>query len=411
MCARLQHRIAAAALSLISLACHCALVHGLIANQPLDLGAGLSEAYFTNFTHAEHAAAVQFDYGSKVFANADMKSEDCPYRRPWDIDTTWTSAIESHQNRPCTDAWIMVSVDQGGFGADLHVWTANLAAALEAGKPIVTQASLSKPGVSQYPFGNSSGCHIINDDGGIGCFFDDRARCDSGYNFQLNPQGDIYRMPLDQMKLPPNFNGSISDWRREAVTFLFMRARPWLLDHACSERSRMEFEVPDITLHIRWGDKWKEMRLVPMQYYIDKIHHVVTTFSYPPDVKIFVMTEDYRALDAFRALADPRWKVQVYAPALFPRSIDLHADSPRAVSATGHDVSTSSLVAMFMCLEAKHYIGATGSNWARLMNELRQSRNMYSPTRLGGTHFHDLQFASNGAGPEMDGHPSMAFEW
>jgi hypothetical protein len=305
----------------------------------------------------------------------------------------------------------MVAVDQGGFGADLHVWTAHLASALEAGKPIVTQASLSKPGSSHYPFGNSSGCLLNNDDGGIGCYFDDRARCDSGYDLQLNPQGGIYQMPLDQMKLPPNFHGSISDWRREGVTFLFMHARPWLVDHACSERSRIKFEVPDITLQIRWGDKWKEMRLVPMQHYIDKIHHVVTTFSYPPDVKIFVMTEDYRAFDDFRAAADPTWKVQVYAPAVFPRTTDLHADSPRTVSATGHDVATSSLVAMFMCLESKHYIGASGSNWARLMNELRQSRNMYLPTCQGCTHFHDLQFVSNGAGPDMDGHPAMASEW
>jgi hypothetical protein len=274
---------------------------------------------------------------------------------------------------------------------------------------MVTQESLGKPG-SQYQFGDSAGCHLNNDDGGIGCYFDDRARCDD-YNIQHNPDGNMHRADTEQMKLPPNFYGSVSDWRREGVTFLFTHARPWLLDRACSERARVKFEVPDITLQIRWGNKWSEMRLIEMSYYIDKVHHVVKKYSYPPDVKIFVMTEDYRALDEFRALADPRWKVQVYEPAVFPRTTNLHEDSPRTVSTTGQDVVTNSLVAMHMCLEAKHYIGATGSNWARLMNELRQSRNMYSPTCNGCTFFHDLQYRSNGAGPEMDGHPSQTYEW
>jgi hypothetical protein len=206
-------------------------------------------------------------------------------------------------------------------------------------------------------------------------------------------RGGMHRIDLEQMKLPPNFYGSVSDWRREAVTFLFMHVRPWLLDHACSERARIQLEAPDITLHIRWGDKWKEMHLVEMQHYIDKVKDIVIKFSYPPDVKIFIMTEDQRALDEFRALADPRWKVQVYEPAVFPLSTNWREDSPRTVGATGHDVATSSLVAMFMCLEATHYIGASGSNWARLMNELRQSRNMYSATCKGCTYFHDLHTA------------------
>ena len=335
-----------------------------------------------------------FEMGLPMPASApNLKWGDCPYRRPWNNDKTWISLIEAHQFRPCTDIWITCSIDQGGLGADLHTWTAFLASAMEMGNPIITEASLGKPGAQYesagfgalYEFGNSAGCHINNDDGGIGCFFDDRTRCDSGYTMKRNSMID-----LEQTKLPPDFYGSISDWRREAVTFLFMHVRPWLLDHACDERARVQFEAPDITVQIRWGDKWKEMRLFEMQHYIDKVNYVVTHFSYPPDVKIFVMTEDRRALDEFRALADARWKVQVYEPALFPLGTNWTADSPRHVGVMGHDVATSSLVAMHMCLEATHYIGASGSNWARLMNELRQSRNMYSAACKGCTHFHDL---------------------
>ncbi len=45
--------------------------------------------------------------------------QECPYRRPWNHDKTWTSAIEANQYRPCTDVWLSGGYDQGGFGADM----------------------------------------------------------------------------------------------------------------------------------------------------------------------------------------------------------------------------------------------------------------------------------------------------
>lgn len=346
--------------------------------------------------------------GSSSMSSSDTRSKcDCPYRRPWNSDMTWISLIEANQYRPCADAWITSHVDQGGFGSDLHVWSADLAYAMEKGSPMVTQASLSKPGALNYFFGNSSSCRLNNDDGGIGCYFDDRTRCNK-YNINLDPDGTMHRAATVQHRLPPGFNGSVSDWRRTAVTFLFMHPRPWLLEHACSERESIHFEAPDIAVHFRRGDKWKEVRLVETKHYIEKVKQIVEKYLYPPNVKVFLMTEDYRALEEFRAAADPRWRLQVYEPAMFPRTVDLDQASPRSVAASGYDVATNSLVAMFMCLEAMHYIGASGSNWSRLMNELRQSRNMYSPTCQGCTHFHDLQFISNGV---TEGHPQQSSEW
>lgn len=183
---------------------------------------------------------------------------------------------------------------------------------------------------------------------------------------------------------------------------------------ACNERARVEFKTPDITVHIRWGDKWLEMGLLDISAYVNKVHDVIRTYGLRPDAIIFLMTEDYRALDEFRALADPRWRVLVYEPAVFPRTTDLRVDQPSMVANRGNsDVSTNSLVALFMCLESSHYIGASGSNWTRLMNELRQTRQMYSRNCHGCTYFHDLQYKSVGAESETEGNPSFykIFEW
>lgn len=378
-------------------------------SQPPSADSPASLAVATPADDQSFSAAQTFPHSTDGIGSSDASSQcDCPYRRPWNSDMTWVSLIEANQFRPCAHTWITSHMDQGGFGSDLHVWTADLAYALEKGSPMVTQASLHKPGALHYYFGNSSSCRLNNDDGGIGCYFDDRTRCEN-YNISLDPDGRMHRAATLQHRLPPGFNGSVSDWRRIGVTFLFMHARPWLLDHACSERQRLRFETPDIAVHFRRGDKWKEVfRPVETAHYVEKVKQIVGEYLYPPNVKVFLMTEDYRALEEFRAAADPQWQLQVYEPALFPRTVDLHEASPRSVAAAGHDVATSSLVAMFMSLEATHYVGASGSNWSRLLNELRQSRNMYSATCQGCTRFHDLQYISNGV---TEGHPQQSNEW
>lgn len=159
-----------------------------------------------------------------------------------------------------------------------------------------------------------------------------------------------------------------------------------------------------------------------MSHYVDKVKEIIDANGLRKDPRIFLMTEDYRALDEFKAAADPRWKVQVYEPAVFPRDVDLHETGPSKVQYEhvekgNTDVGTNSLVALFMSLESKYYVGATGSNWARLMNELRQSRNMYSPDCHGCTVFHDINFFSGGYGKDMDGKknadgsPIGSYEW
>ncbi len=80
---------------------------------------------------------------------------------------------------------------------------------------------------------------------------------------------------------------------------------------ACDERSRVKFEAPDITVHIRWGNKWIEMGLIDMAVYVAKVHDVIAKHGLPLNAKVFLMTEDYRALDEFKALADPNWQLQV----------------------------------------------------------------------------------------------------
>jgi hypothetical protein len=68
-----------------------------------------------SITHPTHI------HTEDIVHESNTNIEECPYRRPWNNDKTWTSLIEANQFRPCTDVWITGLMDQGGFGSDLHV--------------------------------------------------------------------------------------------------------------------------------------------------------------------------------------------------------------------------------------------------------------------------------------------------
>ena len=169
-------------------------------------------------------------------------------------------------------------------------------------------------------------------------------------------------------------NGRDARWHVKAMAFLLVRARPWLVEYACSERERAHVETPDIAVHIRWGDKHFEAERTPMEAYVRAVRDVMD--QYNAGVRVMVVTEDHNALKAFRELADKSWRVYSYAdhePKVFPAVKDIDTAGADSFYAT------ASIVGLFFTLEAQHYIGTLTSNWSRLINELRVTRRRYLP--------------------------------
>merc|ERR1711904_604359 len=56
-----------------------------------------------------------------------------------------------------------------------------------------------------------------------------------------------------------------------------------------------------ITVHIRWGEKHKEMNLAPVRVYIDLVKRIATKCMLPAQLTVFLMYESPAALAEFKA--------------------------------------------------------------------------------------------------------------
>jgi hypothetical protein len=106
-----------------------------------------------------------------------------------------------------------------------------------------------------------------------------------------------------------------SDLRAATTEFLFGHVSPLVVQEA-ERQLALVFEkvghVPKdlITVHIRWGDKGGEMKLVPISDYIHAIEKVlVQRKSNDKTANIFLATEDPRAVKAFKKRAPAAWNV------------------------------------------------------------------------------------------------------
>ena len=147
--------------------------------------------------------------------------------------------------------------------------------------------------------------------------------------------------------------------------------------------------VPEniILVHVRWGDKKDEMKLVPMIEYIQAIQQLLKEKP-RNQVNILLATEDPTALDEFFNLAAPymnqndndittnqNWNVYVdqYYYDMIPYRINEYNGNPKMSKFLKGKAGLKALGSLLVCLEATDYILTTSSNWSRLINELRIS--------------------------------------
>jgi hypothetical protein len=142
-----------------------------------------------------------------------------------------------------------------------------------------------------------------------------------------------------------------------------------------------EITVPDdlIVVHLRWGDKFFEMDLVSIQEYINAILYMLLFIMQRPDVtlaNIYVACEDPNAIHAFLNYTNlyyPKWNIYIDRTVIELQSYRPNRGNRASWTSrnTNGRAGLMALASILICLESNYYILTTGSNYSRLINELR----------------------------------------
>lgn len=149
-------------------------------------------------------------------------------------------------------------------------------------------------------------------------------------------------------------------------------------DNTAAAANNLEFQqwplLPNadslITVHIRWGDKKTEMKLVTLEEYIRGTKSLLTKdeISGVKDVHVYVVTEDPHAVNQFRKSSPANWKIHSSGT-----KNPTGSNSMQTASRSNGRIGLESLAALLISLEANRYVLVSGSNWSRLIDELRKS--------------------------------------
>lgn len=179
------------------------------------------------------------------------------------------------------------------------------------------------------------------------------------------------------------YNGTfgIPEIRAAAMEFLFQSISPVLLHEA--ER-QLNLVFPDgtvppnlITVHMRWGDKRKEMKLRKVSEYIGAVRQILEKrkIGNEQSVNIFLATEDPEALKQFRDAVPSDWNIYVdqFYTEMLPYRIDEYNGGPKMSKKLKGKTGLIALGSLLVSMEADYFVLTTASNWSRLMNELRKN--------------------------------------
>ena len=175
--------------------------------------------------------------------------------------------------------------------------------------------------------------------------------------------------------------------RAASTEYLFQRLSPLVIQEA---QRQIGIIFPNgivptnlVTVHIRWGDKFWEMDLPPIQEYIDAVNSILsvnpthgnntTTAVNATTANIYLATEDPRAYKGFMEAIPNGWNVFSDITLL-----EINAFRPpkgnRASWAARNTKGRAGLVALaslLVAMEANMFVLTTKSNWSTIMNHLR----------------------------------------
>lgn len=132
-----------------------------------------------------------------------------------------------------------------------------------------------------------------------------------------------------------------------------------------------DIEEGTVSMHVRHGDKWKEMTLADDATYLKAVEELMAIDEQPKALKrnIFLSTEDAATVEFFSNVKNwtTRWTnvSRVSDSTTSPVSF--------AVRIGWNEEFLNSLLSLQLALECDAWVGQIPSNWCRLIDELRHT--------------------------------------
>lgn len=276
-----------------------------------------------------------------------------------------------------------------GLGSTLHQWTQGLCHATLHNYAFVT--------IGEWEWNDKTACRTILNDyaknmtndrdifrrspnpSPLWCYFGSHEsvqKCPEGtLDFtkvhEPKPSWGDYR--CDNLTKPHGFSGV----RAAAIEFLFQSVNPIVIEEA--ERQIREEAFPNrtdipkdmITVHMRWGDKFKEMKLATVEEYVNATIQLLTDEekSGAKPVHIYLATIDQFAIEAFEKHAKPNWIIHRSGPTNSKNDNFVLSKSFLDNGRSGLQCLASLLISM----ESNRFVLTRLSNWSRLIDELRKT--------------------------------------
>lgn len=188
-------------------------------------------------------------------------------------------------------------------------------------------------------------------------------------------------------------------FRSASIEYMFGQVSPLLISEA--QRQIGVIFGPNgapedlITVHVRWGDKGDEMKLVTVEEYINATTEILMTVlnrTADSPANVFLATEDPEAVRAFLEKAPSNWKIyrdlvvdelDRFRP---PETYNSASIMTKNTRGRGGLVNMGSLL---VSMEANYFVLTTASGWSRMMNHIRKS--IIDPRCRNCTHVIDLR--------------------
>jgi hypothetical protein len=275
-----------------------------------------------------------------------------------------------------------------GLGSDLHVWGAALCNGVEAGLRIRTR--------NLYPWVwlDAESCPADkSEQSTMSCYFP---------QVELQCPNDQRQVLVDQTTIGSSISNPIrsfcnktahsplrmhnkTDWRAAGIEMLFSHVSP-LVQKEAERQLRRVFPphgiVPEnlITVHMRWGDKKYENKIVKEKETLEAIARIrkARGDNLHERVPILLCTENPKAVAAFRWIAPLNYQIyvdQFYYEMLPHRPKDdaVYNLVPKMARSLQGKTGLWALGSLLVAMEADAFVLVLSSHWSRLMNELRKN--------------------------------------
>ncbi|KAG5189553.1 hypothetical protein JKP88DRAFT_206076 [Tribonema minus] len=283
--------------------------------------------------------------------------------------------IWQHQNPPSCDGRKYLRLQphtQGGLGSLLHVTTAAIAYAMQQNAILVYH--------KDYGATLSHGSFCPAHSRSLNCFFMPLSNCSAYMADAEMPGLPVYKVGRRRLDVPKKWRQRWADtrqkgdllywWRAQAVAYV-TRLNPQTSRELISRRrahaaaGTVPLPLPNdtVSVHVRHGDKGAEMALRSWQEHKTRADELAKARRFRGRTA-FLSTEDPEVVK--EAHADGTWDILV-----LPYRRDNGDFAQMAELGVSDDLVLFSLENLFIALEATHFLGTRGSNWNRLIDELR----------------------------------------